>query len=158
MITKSLLICATFIAGCMPAAGQEEDSSTGGSASEVTESRLETMDVKSLLARFDADADGKLSGQEREAVREFVRRSNERKRKSEATSKQWKEWVAAYDKDGDGRLAADERLAALAAIRELAGRGAASHNRFEPTNSEYRPQSQRRHRCGREAAASAACF
>lgn len=55
---------------------------------------------KKMLARFDADKDGKLSEDERKTARETI--GKERKEIHAAVLKQ-------FDKDGDGKLSKDER-------------------------------------------------
>lgn len=63
---------------------------------------------KALLEKFDTDGDGKLSEQEREAVRAAM----EEKRAA---------IIAKFDKDGDGKLNKEERDAAKEEFKKLHG-------------------------------------
>ncbi len=89
MKTKSLIALSVLIGSCMVVQAQDKPKREGRPGP-----------PPELLKKFDKDGDGKLSEEERKAMREAHQASMEERRK---------EMLEKYDKDGDGQLSEEER-------------------------------------------------
>ncbi len=78
---------------------------TGGIATSWAKPKLPPARLTSLLKLFDADGNGKLDEEERQAAKDYL-------------AKKYEEIVAEWDKDGDGKLSGKEIAALRAHIRE----------------------------------------
>ena len=113
-----LLVLAVLAGNSRVADAQVET----GDTQDVSNISAQTLSIRNLLSRFDADGDGQLSVLERARVRQFIQQQNTRKETEARTRIQWQDVVQRYDADGDGVLNATERLSALNTLRKLAGR------------------------------------
>ena len=88
-----------------------------------------------LLKKYDKDQDGKLSDEERRAMREEMGRGAHRKGEQQGRPQRpdREELLKKYDKDQDGKLSDEERRA----MREEMGRGA--HRKGEQQGRPQRP-------------------
>ena len=83
-----------------------------------------------LLAKYDTDGDGKISGEERKAIRKELKARHEG-------------MIAKFDTDGDGKLNPEERKAAVTARFDADGDGVLNEEEQAKADAARRPRGER---------------